>query len=83
MVSAIGNLSVSKGAYECSHRCKYKFMNGSNEPSFSRNDSHMRSKITMMVAKLFSIVNSLLVNCDKDVVGCGLSTFKAQPAQRL
>ena len=64
---------------KCSHQSKYKSMNGSNEPLWSRNFSHMVSKITMMVTMVFSTVNSLSVNWDQEVVRCGLSMFKPQP----
>jgi hypothetical protein len=61
-------------------------MNGSKDPEAAINSSHIRPKVAIIVAAIFSIERLGLApvlgyNCDNERIGGELSTFKPHPIE--
>lgn len=70
------------GTYECSHRSRYRSMNGSNDPRFSTNTFHIASNFAMRMAAVRSIVGACASEgrwLASDAIGGGLRRFMPQP----
>jgi hypothetical protein len=71
---------------ECSHRSRYRLLNGSKLPLPSNKIDHIFSNLLMIVAAVFSMLSGepeSFCSCSSENIGGGLSTFTPHPGSKV